>query len=183
MSNCNKFNVKILKIYKGGTIAKAKIDIGFKLQKTVKLPAVPGHLFNKFTRSIELIEISSYNNEWVSAIPSNSPIECWEYKCKIIKVYDGDTCTGEISMPFNFQFETTFRLAGIDTPELRGDEREDGLISRDVLRDKVLNKNVTVITEKDKAGKYGRYLGTFRYRNQNINKFLLENGYAESYKG
>jgi micrococcal nuclease len=106
---------------------------------------------------------------------------CWEYKAKVISAYDGDTLRATLDLPLNCEFETTFRLVGIDTPELRGDEREAGIISRDVLRDKILDKNVTVITEKDKTGKYGRYLCAVFYRNQNINEFLLKEGYAKVY--
>ena len=73
------------------------------------------------------------------------------------------------------------RLYGIDTPELRGDEREQGLIVRDILREKILNKDVEIHSYKDKQGKYGRYLATILLDGEDINQWLVDNGHAEVY--
>ena len=72
-------------------------------------------------------------------------------------------------------------MSGINTPEVRGEEREKGLISRDALRSKILNKWVTIKTEKDKKGKYGRWIGTVIFEGENINNWLLSEGYADKY--
>jgi micrococcal nuclease len=183
MSLCYRFNVEVLKIYSKGKAAKLKIDRGFKFYKTVEVPCAHGFEITPETKSVEVIKTRSYRDEWYTVIPFNDPISCWQYKAHINKIYDGDTCTSvSVNLGLGGEFDTTFRLLGIDTPELRGDEREDGLISKAVLMEKIFNRTVTVETLKDKTGKFGRYLGTFTYRNQNINKFLLENGYAEPYE-
>lgn len=53
--------------------------------------------------------------------------EFYTYQAKIISVYDGDTCTAVIDLGFRISFEIKLRLAGINTPELRGEERDKGL--------------------------------------------------------
>jgi len=82
----------------------------------------------------------------------------YKYFAKITSVYDGDTVTAEVDLGFKVNFTEKFRLLRINAPELRGLEREDGLISRDRLRELILDKEVIIHTFKDKRGKYGRYL-------------------------
>ena len=74
------------------------------------------------------------------------------------------------------------RLLGIDTPEVRGVEREAGLKSRDVLRERIMDKEIRVKTQKDKKGKYGRWLATIYDADiESINTWLLREGYAKPY--
>jgi micrococcal nuclease len=119
------------------------------------------------------------------------------YKAYVTDVYDGDTITCIVDCGFNLGIQKTkIRLHGIDTPELRGSEREIGLVVRDELRKKILNKHILLKTIKDKTGKYGRFLGKIYIKdepNENnknnetcsylcINDWLLENNYAVVYK-
>jgi micrococcal nuclease len=120
----------------------------------------------------------------------------YEYKAFVTKVYDGDTITVDIELGFGIVTrKQKIRLADINTPEVRGEEREAGLISRDVLREKILHKNIIITTFKDKKGKYGRYIGIIYLEEfqltegdevvagvtnkVNINNWLVENNYAE----
>lgn len=103
----------------------------------------------------------------------------YEYKAKIVKVYDGDTVTAEIDLGFKVSFTEKIRLYGLNTPEVRGDERSDGLISRDRLRERILDKVVTLKTKKDKKGKYGRYIAEIFLGDENINEWLITEGLAE----
>ena len=101
------------------------------------------------------------------------------YKAFITKIYDGDTLTCDIDCGFGIvKKKQKIRLFGINTPEVRGESREQGLISRDKLREKILNKDIILQTIKDKKGKYGRWLGVIYYENQNINDWLVENNLA-----
>lgn len=95
------------------------------------------------------------------------------------KVYDGDTITVMIDLGFDtFRIES-IRLYGIDTPEIRGEERPEGLISKQYVLDKINNSyDITLRTEKDRTGKYGRYLGTFYIDGVNLNEELIEQGLA-----
>jgi micrococcal nuclease len=110
--------------------------------------------------------------------------DLYVYKALITKVYDGDTVTADIDLGMGIWFRgQKIRLEGIDAPEVRGEEREYGLISRDWLRDKVLNKEVIIRTTKDKKGKYGRWIGEIWTNNEgmyeNINALLVSLGMAE----
>ena len=102
------------------------------------------------------------------------------YNAHVDKVYDGDTITCSIDCGFGIIMKKQkIRLYGLNTKEVRGKEREEGLIARDKLRELILNKNIVLKTVKDKKGKYGRYLGIIFYDNDNINDWLINNGYAE----
>ena len=107
----------------------------------------------------------------------------YEYKAKVIKVYDGDTITVNIDLGFKISVIENLRLLRINTPEIRGEERELGLISRDKLRGLILGRDVIIKTSKDKKGKYGRYLGEVLIENDNelicVNDWLVTEGLAE----
>jgi micrococcal nuclease len=116
------------------------------------------------------------------------------YKAYVTSVYDGDTITCVVDCGFNLGIQKTkIRLYGINTPELRGDDRDMGIFVRDELRKKILNKHIFLKTIKDKKGKYGRFLGKIyiKYTDENnkdsidylcINDWLLEKNYAVVYK-
>ena len=78
----------------------------------------------------------------------------YHYKAKIIAVYDGDTVTALVDLGFLHFQEMKLRLFGIDTPELRGEEREQGMVVRDLLREMILDKEVEIHSYKDKQEKY-----------------------------
>lgn len=82
----------------------------------------------------------------------------WLYKAKVLEVYDGDTITVEIDLGFDIKMERKIRLYGINAPEMRGPEKEQGTRTRNVLREWILNKDVIIESIKDKSGKYGRIL-------------------------
>jgi len=103
----------------------------------------------------------------------------YEYKARIVKVYDGDTVTAVVDLGFNVSVTEKLRLHGLDTPEIRGEERPDGLISRDRLRERILDQEVTIKTFKDKKGKYGRYIAEIYLEEENINEWLITEGLAE----
>ena len=106
----------------------------------------------------------------------------YEYKALVTKVYDGDTITVDIDLGFGVcRKGQKIRLLGIDTPEIRGDEREEGLKSRDALRGQIINKWVSIKTFKDKKGKYGRWLGEVWLDDLCMNKWLLTEGYAKPF--
>ncbi|MEZ4874677.1 MAG: thermonuclease family protein [Flavobacteriaceae bacterium] len=105
----------------------------------------------------------------------------YQYKAKIIDVYDGDTVTAVVDLGFLHFQEMKLRLYGIDTPELKGEEREQGLVVRDILRGLILDKEVMIHSYKDKQGKYGRYLATIFLDGLNINNWLVDEGHAVVY--
>ena len=113
--------------------------------------------------------------------------DLYSYKAFVTGVYDGDSITVDIDLGFFMKMcNQKIRLYGIDTPEIRGEERPDGLVARNRLRELILNKEVIIKTYKDKAGKYGRWLGTIYLNDEgtwtNINQQLLAEGLATIYK-
>ena len=101
------------------------------------------------------------------------------YPAFVTNVYDGDTITCNINCGFGVELKKQkIRLFGLNAPEVRGDNKENGILSRDRLREKILNKEIMLKTIKDKKGKYGRYLGILFIDNININEWLIENNLA-----
>ncbi len=106
------------------------------------------------------------------------------YRAKVVYIYDGDTITVDIDLGLKvFVHGEKIRLNRIDTPELRGDERPEGLEARDYLRSILMNKEIFIETIKDRKGKYGRYLGEIYLPDErgkliNVNDLLVEKGYA-----
>jgi micrococcal nuclease len=103
---------------------------------------------------------------------------CNEYNAHVLYVYDGDTITVDAELGFTIHKEEKLRLARIDAPELRGDERPQGLESRDALRELIDGEDIT-FTDEGK-GKYGRTIAeVFVQDTINISDWLVRNGYAE----
>lgn len=106
------------------------------------------------------------------------------YKAFVKEIYDGDTITVDVDLGLKtFIHNEKIRLYGINTPEVKGTEREKGLISRDYLRMLILNKEILLETIKDSKGKYGRYLGTIWIKSMgkeyiNVNQLLVKEGLA-----
>ncbi len=89
----------------------------------------------------------------------------------VTSVYDGDTIT------LHTQTGTKkIRLAGIDAPEIK---QPFGIVSRDALRQDVLNQSVTV--ETTKQDKYGRTVGKVLIDGEDINLKQLSRGLAWVY--
>lgn len=104
----------------------------------------------------------------------------YEYRAYVRRVYDGDTITVDIDLGFGVCLQKQkIRLAGIDTPEIRGKEKAEGIKSRDALRGKISNKWVIIKTAKDKKGKYGRWIGEVWLEKTNVNQWLLAEGLAK----
>jgi len=99
------------------------------------------------------------SSQLIFLIMLNPPDNQYTYPAVIKSVYDGDTCTAEISIGFSVQLNgIKLRLYGINAPELRNETLELGRASRDYLKELVLDKAVVLQTFKDAKGKYGRYL-------------------------
>ena len=91
--------------------------------------------------------------------------------------FDGDSSyiTGSVE-------NTLVRLLGIDAPEIRGSSIEEGKKSRERLKDLILHKDITIETDKDRKGKYGRYLATVYLDDTNINQLMIKEGFAKHYE-
>jgi len=85
----------------------------------------------------------------------------FEYRAMLMKVVDGDTVDLSVDLGFRIYTKIRVRLAGIDTPEVRGPERPQGLDAKDYLK-AVLGRNFAVefgiVIRTNKTGKYGRWI-------------------------
>lgn len=109
--------------------------------------------------------------------------QLYQYQGTVTEVYDGDTCTIKFDLGFKVNFTEKVRLLGINAPEMRGTDKAKGIISRDRLREKVLNKTIYIETQKDEKEKYGRYLGIIYLKNdtgefENVNDWMVKEGLA-----
>lgn len=109
----------------------------------------------------------------------------YHYKAKVLEIYDADTIRVEINLGFGLIWRgpdnrgVEIRLFGLNAPEMKGLEKNNGIISRDRLREEILNKEITIKTIKDSKEKYGRFLGIIiKDDGTNINEWLIKEGLA-----
>tara|TARA_S200000501_G_C20725822_1_gene700547 strand:- start:107 stop:553 length:447 start_codon:yes stop_codon:yes gene_type:complete len=115
-----------------------------------------------------------------------------KFLCKVVDIYDGDTCT--IIFKNNRKFQKyKVRMNGYDSPEMKPNKNiknrstiiKNAKNAKLALSNMILNKIVTI--ECGPWDKYGRLLGTIyiKYNNKqlNINKWMIENNYGYVYNG
>ena len=116
----------------------------------------------------------------------------YEYKCKILRVVDGDTVDVDIDLGFGIVLSNErVRIMGIDTPESRTRdkvEKKFGLASKARLKS-LLGKTGVLKTQinkngEDMKGKFGRILGDFVAEDgRMVTEILVEEGHAVAYFG
>lgn len=106
----------------------------------------------------------------------------YTYRAHVNEVYDGDTITVDIDLGFDVNLKgLKVRLYGLNAPEIRGATRPQGIISRDALRSRILDKDVIIKTIQDQQEKYGRWLAIIELGGEEINNWLVKNNYAIPY--
>ena len=111
----------------------------------------------------------------------------YEYKCKMVKVVDGDTIDVDIDLGFGVWMRNQrIRMHGIDTPESRTrdlEEKKYGLAAKDFLIKWTNAGGLTLKTHKDDRGKFGRILGEIWCFDTNVNENMIEEHHAVRYMG
>ena len=118
----------------------------------------------------------------------------YEYKCKILRVVDGDTVDVDIDLGFGmWMHKERVRMMGIDTPESRTRDKVEkafGLASKERLKELLPIGSIQILkTEidrsgEDKKGKFGRILGDFITEDdRRCTTILVEEGHAVAYFG
>jgi micrococcal nuclease len=115
----------------------------------------------------------------------------YQYKCKILKVLDGDTVDIDLDLGFKIILSNQrVRMAGVDTPESRtaiAEEKVRGQLSKKKLAEKLPIGSWQIIeTQKSDSNddKFGRILGVFILEDgTRVNEWLIQNNYAVPYKG
>ena len=111
----------------------------------------------------------------------------YEYKCKLVKVVDGDTVDVDIDLGFGVWLQNQrIRMYGIDAPESRTSNKVEkvyGMAAKDFVIKWTNAGDLVLKTFKDGKGKYGRILGELWYNDVNINQRMIEEHHAVKYYG
>ena len=108
----------------------------------------------------------------------------YQYKATLARIVDGDTVHLQVDLGFRVLANLEFRLLGIDTPEVVGENKAAGIAAKQFLQDLIGGKTLVVLSVKSE--KYGRWLGTI-YAQQadgdwlNVNQAMIDHGYATPY--
>jgi micrococcal nuclease len=113
------------------------------------------------------------------------------YRCKILKVLDGDTVEIDLDLGFNIMLANQkVRLAGIDTPESRtsnNEEKPRGLLSKKKVQEKLPVgswQKIQTMKPDSNDDKFGRILGVFIMEDgTSLNQWMIDNNYAVLYSG
>lgn len=120
----------------------------------------------------------------------------YEYRCKVLKVIDGDTVDVDIDLGFGVcMMDERVRIMGIDTPESRTSDKVEDLFGEAAKArvKELLGKGDHAILKtevnkhgEDMKGKFGRILGDFiieDYDDKRLTDILIEEGHAVAYFG
>ncbi|MDY6912580.1 MAG: thermonuclease family protein [Chloroflexota bacterium] len=102
----------------------------------------------------------------------------YTYKAQVDRVVDGDTFDVTINLGFRITTFQRLRLVNVDTPEIRGSERPEGLKVKEYVKGLIEGKEITI--ETFKIGKFGRYVAEVYLENgEGLSEHLLKKGMAE----
>lgn len=114
----------------------------------------------------------------------------YRYDAKVVRVIDGDSIVIDIDLGYGIWLtDQHVRLYGINTPEIRGEERESGLLAKSIVS-ALLTPGTAIIIDsfRGRADKYGRWLAKVWYMQacegnvyHCLNEELVLNGYAVRY--
>jgi micrococcal nuclease len=124
--------------------------------------------------------------------PMQAAVEApdYVYRARVVRIIDGDTVDVDLDLGFGVWLKKQrLRLYGINTPEIRGEERPEGLKAKDFVEEAIggFEQEVLVQSFKDGKGKYGRWLADVYYRGReqpgapmvSLNRALVGHGLAK----
>lgn len=111
----------------------------------------------------------------------------FDYRCKIVRVVDGDTIDIDIDLGFGVWLHNErIRVVGIDTPECRTRdlvEKQFGFAAKEYVTTLLpVGSNQTLLS-KEFAGKFGRILGDFAVGDSTLAETMISEHYAAPYFG
>jgi micrococcal nuclease len=123
----------------------------------------------------------------------------YEYRCKVIRIVDGDTVDVDIDLGFGVWLkDERVRIMGIDTPESRTRDKVEklfGIAAKERLKQLIGGKQGPILKTQvskdgeDMKGKFGRILGDFEcYHHKHdawrmVTDVMVEEGHAVAYFG
>ena len=110
----------------------------------------------------------------------------YEYNCYTVRVIDGCTIDAQIDLGFNVLVRQRIKLYGINTPDLKGDNKDLAIAAKNRLSD-LIGKEFICETVMNKRGKAGRILGKVYQIDEDgnridVNQTLKDEGYASDYR-
>lgn len=107
----------------------------------------------------------------------------YEYIARYVSNYDGDTAEFLVDVGFRMTVRDSFRLWGINTPELKGNTIEAGRIARDVLATRLKEHETFLIRTHHGTEKYGRWLCEIMLPGESmtLNDWMVAKGFAKEY--
>ncbi|MBC9784995.1 thermonuclease family protein [Heliobacterium chlorum] len=100
----------------------------------------------------------------------------YTYKAKVTRVIDGDTFEAEVDLGFNVIVKEKFRLYGLNAPEVHGEEKTVGELSKQWLAHQLEGQPVTINSVRKE--KYGRWLAVVNAAGKNVNDEMVAEGLA-----
>jgi endonuclease YncB( thermonuclease family) len=106
----------------------------------------------------------------------NTPPVTYEYAAVVTRVIDGDTIVATVDLGFYLTASIAFRLLGVDTPEVTGPTRAQGLAAAEFTRSQLLGKPIRIRTAKSDS--FGRWLCNISLDGKDFNRELINLGFA-----
>ena len=116
----------------------------------------------------------------------------YEYKCKVLRVVDGDTVDVDIDLGFGIVLsDERVRIMGIDTPESRTKDKVEKLFGKaskhrleSLLGEIAILKTQINKDGEDMKGKFGRVLGDFVTEDGRMaTEVMIDEGHCVPYFG
>lgn len=105
------------------------------------------------------------------------------YKASVVRVIDGDTLVLDIDVGFGFLHKNvTCRVLGINTPEMKGAEKELGKQVKQEV-EKILPIGSLVTIQSVKLDHFGRSLIVLQGEFGDLAEYLIEKGLAVKWDG
>ncbi len=102
----------------------------------------------------------------------------YTYKAHVNRVVDGDTFDVTIDLGFRITTFQRLRLVKVNTPEIRGSERSEGLKVKEYVKELIEGKDLSI--ETFKIGKFGRYVAEVYLDNgEGLSEHLLASNMAK----
>jgi micrococcal nuclease len=107
------------------------------------------------------------------------------YAARCVQVIDGDTLDLDIDLGFHVTIRQRVRLRGIDTPELRGEDKDRAVAARTEVTIWADGAELLIRTELDATDKYGRMLADLWVDGlaTSLSDHLVGRGLARRYDG
>jgi endonuclease YncB( thermonuclease family) len=115
-------------------------------------------------------------------------LQRYVYGARLADVYDGDTVHLEVDLGFGTVRHDTFRLLGVQAPEIAGAgvtraEKDAGVAARDWLVHQLERQALVIQTVKDRREGRGRYLARVFVGGRDVAELMIEAGHACAYHG